>query len=281
MDTVRVIGVPEHFNYPWQMAQDDGAFSTQGIDLQWTDIPEGSGRMSKMLANDEADLAIILTDGLLKAAADGLEAKIIQLYVASPLLWGIHVGYTSPYKSLEELRGTRAAISRFGSGSHLMAFVNASELDWSEADLQFEVVNTLDGAVTALTEATADYFLWERFTTQPLVDQKIFRRIGVCPTPWPCFVIAGRSEFIGNNRPLIQSVLRIINTYTEEFRQIPSIDRTLSNTYGQELEAIREWMELTTWSQEQISEEELSQAIETFDRLRLLKNKLNPKDLLA
>ncbi|WP_092982382.1 substrate-binding domain-containing protein [Robiginitalea myxolifaciens] len=281
MDQIRVIGVPEHFNYPWQLALDDGAFAKQGIDLQWTDIPEGSGRMSKMLADGEADLAIILTDGLLKAVADGLDAKIVQLYVASPLLWGIHVGSDSPYKSLEDLRGTKAAISRFGSGSHLMAYVNASQQDWSEADLQFEVVNTLDGAVSALTDATADYFLWERFTTQPLVDQQIFRRIGVCPTPWPCFVIAGRSEFLDGNRPLVQSVLRIINTYTEEFLEIPSIDRTLSNTYGQELEAIREWMKLTSWSQQQISTAALQQAIAILDQLNLLKKRLSPEDLLA
>jgi hypothetical protein len=31
--------------------------------------------------------------------------------------------------------------------------------------------------------------------TKPLVDKGIFR-IGDCPTPWPCFVIAVRDELI-------------------------------------------------------------------------------------
>jgi hypothetical protein len=34
------------------------------------------------------------------------------------------------------------------------------------------------------------------FMTKPLVDKGIFRRIGDCPTPWPCFVIAVRDEIL-------------------------------------------------------------------------------------
>jgi hypothetical protein len=48
--------------------------------------------------------------------------------------------------------------------------------------LQFEIINTIDGAVEALTSGTADYFMWERFMTKPLVDKGIFRRVGDCPT---------------------------------------------------------------------------------------------------
>ena len=56
------------------------------------------------------------------------------------------------FKQLSDLKGQRAAISRFGSGSHLMAYVNAMELGWdTRSDLEFEVVKDLDGAVEALT----------------------------------------------------------------------------------------------------------------------------------
>ena len=33
----------------------------------------------------------------------------------------------SAFKQLSDLKGQRAAISRFGSGSHLMAYVNAMD----------------------------------------------------------------------------------------------------------------------------------------------------------
>ena len=52
--------------------------------------------------------------------------------------------------------------------------------------MNFEVIKNLDGAVKGLTEGEADYFMWEKFTTKPFVDDGIFRRIDNCPSPWPC-----------------------------------------------------------------------------------------------
>ena len=42
----------------------------------------------------------------------------------TPLNWGIHVAKNSGYKTIEDLKGKKAAINRYGSGSHLMAFIN-------------------------------------------------------------------------------------------------------------------------------------------------------------
>ena len=56
MKTVKIVGVPEHFNFPWLMAIEEGAFKTRGIDLVWTDIPEGTGKMSEMLENGQAEI---------------------------------------------------------------------------------------------------------------------------------------------------------------------------------------------------------------------------------
>ena len=281
MITVRISGVPEHFNLPWHMAIEEGAFADQGIDLQWEDVPEGTGRMCEMLANKQTDIAIILTEGIIKSIAEGNKVSILQEYVSSPLLWGVHVAYGSPYADGSELEGARAAISRYGSGSHLMAFVHAQEKGWDTEDLKFEVVNTLDGAVKALQAGWADYFMWEHFTTKPLVDGKIFRRLEDCPTPWPCFVIAVRQSFWEENRQLSQEILNTINRYSREFKQIPSIDRTLANRYHQQLEDVREWLSKTRWSQEQIDIEVVDNVITTLFDLNLISNKINPKDILT
>lgn len=281
MENVRIAGVPEHFNLPWHMAMEEGAFAEKGIALHWTDVPEGSGRMAEMLRRGETDLAVILTDGFLKAAADGLQAVILQEYVASPLLWGIHVAAGSSYQTPSELKGQIAAISRPGSGSQLMAYVHAREMGWKPEDVRFEVVHTLDGAIKALSEGQAAYFLWERFTTQPVVDQGVFRRIGQCPTPWPCFILVARSEYAARHKALLDNLREILNTYTREFRNIPSIDRTLANRYGQRLEEVQSWLGLTRWSQQQVSLQSLEKTIITLSELKLLSNTINAKDLLA
>lgn len=280
MSTVNIIGVPEHFNLPWHMAIEEGAFANRGIDLKWTDIPEGTGRMCQLLEKGEADIAIILTEGIVKSITEGNTVKIAQEYIASPLLWGIHVAENSPYKKLSDLEQGTAAISRFGSGSHLMAYVNAQRLGWDVHQLQFEIANHLDGAVAALQNNKASYFMWEHFTTKPLVDSGVFRRIDDCPTPWPCFVVAVTDRFIAQHKNTLKHILEVINLYTKEFKQIPSIDHTLANRYAQQLPDIKEWLSLTQWSQQPLSTQTLTVVQDQLLALSLIAKKLPANAIL-
>ncbi len=280
MKTIKIAGVPEHFNLPWHLCIEDGEFNTVGIDLQWTDVPEGTGKMCQMLRTGATDIAVLLTEGIVKDITEGNSAKIVQIYVQSPLIWGIHVAMKSPYHNLPDVENKKVAISRMGSGSHLMSLVNASNQKWKTENLQFEIVNTIDGAVDSLTNGKADYFMWERFMTQPLVDQKIFRRIAECPTPWPCFVIAVRNELLESDPKIIQQILDIINTTTQEFKEIPSIDRTLAMKYKLELTAVQEWLTLTRWSQKQITKEALDKILKVLSDLKLVSKILPAEDYL-
>ena len=273
MKTIKIAGVPEHFNLPWHLAIENGDFEKQNIDLQWTDVPEGTGKMCQMLRDGDTDIAVILTEGIVKDIVAGNPSKIVQVYVESPLIWGIHVAAKSDYKTLADLENKKVAISRLGSGSQLMAYVNANNQNWATDDLQFEIINTIDGAVEALTNQTADYFMWERFMTKPLVDKGIFRRIADCPTPWPCFVIAVREEILKNDREIISKILEIINQTTEEFKDIPSIDKTLASNYDQKIEDIQDWLALTTWSQKQITNEMLNKVQNQLFQLKIIDKK--------
>jgi len=255
MKTVRIGGVPEHFNLAWYLTLKSGAYKKEGINLRWKDYFGGTGEMCKALRDKEIDLAVILTEGITKDIIAGNPSKIVQVFVKSPLIWGIHVANDSKFKTIEDIKGQKAAISRFGSGSHLMAYVNAQNNSWNiETDLNFEIVKDLDGAVKSLSSKTSDYFLWEKFTTKPFVDNHTFRRIGDCPSPWPCFVIAVREDFLENEKECLKTILNIINTTTVEFKDIPSIDVTIANRYNQQLEDVKQWLDLTEWSQKTIDE---------------------------
>ncbi|WP_298238222.1 substrate-binding domain-containing protein [uncultured Algibacter sp.] len=256
MKKVNIGGVPEHFNLAWYLTLKNGEYKDEGINLRWHDYPGGTGDMCKALRNKDIDIAVILTEGIIKDIINGNPSKIVQTFVQTPLIWGIHVAHDSKYKSIEDIKGTKAAISRYGSGSHLMAYINAENNNWDlEKDLNFEVIKNLEGAVKGLINGDADYFLWEKFTTKPLVDNGIFRRISNCPSPWPCFVIAVREDFIKSNKNDLEFILSIINNTTREFKDIPSIDKTIANRYKQQLEDVQEWLSLTEWSQDVIDEE--------------------------
>ncbi|MDO8316140.1 MAG: substrate-binding domain-containing protein [Flavobacterium sp.] len=280
MTTIKIAGVPEHFNLPWHLAIENGDFEKENIDLQWTDVPEGTGKMCQMLRDGKADIAVILTEGIVKDIVAGNPSKIVQVYVESPLIWGIHVAANSNYKTLADLENKKVAISRLGSGSQLMAYVNADNEGWKTDNLQFEIVNTIDGAVEALTNGTADYFMWERFMTKPLVDKGIFRRIADCPTPWPCFVIAVREEVLENNPVLISIILAIINQTTEDFKEIPSIDKTLALNFHQKVEDIQEWLSLTHWSQKLLSAEMLNKVQNQLFQLKIIDKKGTFEDIV-
>jgi len=280
MHTIKIGGVPEHFNLPWHLSIEDQSYIKNNIALEWTDYPGGTGAMCEGLRSGDIDIAIILTEGITKDIIAGNPSKIVQTYIQTPLIWGIHVGAHSKYTSLSELQHTSAAISRYGSGSHLMAYVNAQNEEWDTSKLKFEVIKNLDGAVEALTNDKADYFMWEHFTTKPLVDKKIFRRISDCPTPWPCFVIAVRDEILETKAEMVKTILNIINTTTKDFKHIPSIDKTLSIRYNQQLEDIKEWLSITEWSQHQIKKETLSEVQDQLYKLKIIDKKISP-DLLT
>ena len=273
MKTIKIAGVPEHFNLPWHLAIENGDFENQNIDLQWTDVPEGTGKMCQMLRDGSTDIAVILTEGIVKDIVAGNPSKIVQVYVESPLIWGIHVAAKSDYKKLSDLENKKVAISRLGSGSQLMAYVNADTQNWKTENLEFEIINTIDGAVEALTNGNADSVMWERSMTKPLVDKGVFRRIAECPTPWPCFVIAVRKEILDNNPEIVTQILAIINQTTEEFKDIPSIDRTLASNYKQKIEDIQEWLSLTHWSQKTLSEKMLNKVQNQLLELKIIDKK--------
>lgn len=253
MEKIRIAGVPEHFNLPWQLAIENGDFKKVGIDLEWTNIPEGTGRLCQMLRDNETDFAVILTEGIIKDIINGNPSKIVQIYVESPLLWGIHVAANSEYKSVKDLQNTKTAISRPGSGSQLMAYVNAANQQWDSNDLKFETIHTIDGAVEALTNSSADYFMWERFMTKPLVDKGVFRCVDVCPTPWPSFVIVARNEFLDNNQ-VLEKLLSVINEQTSKFKDVDNVVTLIATKFNQQPEDVAEWLSLTEWSQENMSD---------------------------
>jgi ABC-type nitrate/sulfonate/bicarbonate transport system substrate-binding protein len=270
MKTIKIAGVPEHFNLPWHLSIERGDFEANNIDLQWTDVPEGTGKMCQMLRDGETDIAVILTEGIVKDIVAGNPTKIVQVYVQSPLIWGIHVAAKSKYKTLSDLENTKAAISRLGSGSQLMAYVNAGNQGWNTDNLKFEIINTIDGAVDALTAGTADYFMWERFMTKPLIDKGVFRRIGDCPTPWPCFVIAVRDEILESNPEVIKDILSCINKTTKSFKDIPNIDKMVAVNYNQKIEDIQEWLSLTEWSEKPLTTEMLNNVQNQLFQLKII-----------
>ena len=274
MTKINICGVPEHFNFPWQLCLNEGDFVKECLDVKWTNVPEGTGKMCQMLRDGATDVAVILTEGIIKDIAFGNPSKIVQMYVESPLVWGIHVDANSNFHNITNLEHQKIAISRPGSGSHLMAIVHAKKLNWNVDALKFEIINTIDGAVKALSEKNADYFMWEKLMTKPLVDDGIFRRIGECPTPWPSFVIAVSNSFLEKNAVAIKTMLAIINNKTKSFKFIEGIENSISSAFNLNTNDVKLWLKDTEWSQKQLSAEMLNKVQNQLFTIKLIDKKV-------
>lgn len=239
---IRVGGVPEHFNLPWHLALEEGKFNEMGINLSWTDFPGGTGAMNKALREGDLDMALVLTEGITADILNGNPSVIVGFYVASPLIWGIHTGASNPVRTTDDMTGKRYAISRKFSGSHLMAFVDATARNITIEESQFVEVGSIAGAEDALVNARADLFLWEKFTTQPLVDAGKFRRIGECPTPWPCFAFAIRKEFYNQHSKEVDSLIRFIRQYSSMQQSRTGYAELVSQRYSLKTENVHEWL---------------------------------------
>ena len=62
MKEVKIVGVPEHFNFPWHMCIENSEFNEAGIDLQWTNVPKGTeGSIIECYENPEG-YAVVKTN---------------------------------------------------------------------------------------------------------------------------------------------------------------------------------------------------------------------------
>jgi ABC-type nitrate/sulfonate/bicarbonate transport system substrate-binding protein len=248
MIKLRIGGVPEHFNMPWHLALQARRFESLGVDVSWRDYAGGSGAMAKALRDGELDAALLLTEGAVAAVSDGVPLEIVSLYTDSPLVWGIHVPATSRFRAVAELEGARYAISRFGSGSHLMAFVHARAQGFLTDRLTFVTVGNLEGAVAAFEDERADVFFWEKFMTKPLVDAGKFRRIAEFEAPWPAFVACAERALDDERRAALARVVAAVLDEARALRARPDAAQLIAARYGLNPVDAAEWLKTTRWS---------------------------------
>lgn len=249
---LRVGGVPEHFNTPWHTAELQGAFAAAGLDVEWQTFPGGTGAMNKALRENSIDVALALTEGLVTDMHRGNPSKLLGTYVSTPLTWGVHVAAGSPFASMADLDGARYAVSRLGSGSHLMACVDRHARGLDPRATRFELVGDLQGARGALASGAADAFMWELFTTKHLVDSGEWRRVGEVPTPWPCFSLAATDAALASSGPELLAMLGVVRDEARWLAASPEAARIIGVMYEQDEADVAEWLRGVRWSCEPV-----------------------------
>ena len=220
--------------------------------------------------------------GLAKASSENRSAgyKLVATYVESPLCWAISTGAArkdvaqerDPGEWPKGLKGTRMGVSRVGSGSYVMGFVLADLMGWMSGSSSapkenygdgagagdsgcggdsgkkepFEIVplQTFEKLREGVNDGTADFFLWEHFTSKRYYENGKIRRIGEILTPWPSWHIVARDEILRDeDGSRLEEVFEAVNLgvkYFEEHREEAA--RFISTEMDYSEEDAKEWM---------------------------------------
>ena len=112
-------------------------------------------------------------------------------------------------------------------------------------DPLFEVVGDLQGARKALKNKEADLFMWEKFTTKPLVDSGEWSRVAEVPTPWPCFAVVCTPEIARQRQ---DDVSEVLGSVYEKASRISSADiDAIAADYHLKSDDVAEWLAGVTW----------------------------------
>lgn len=246
--TIRIGGVPEHYNTPIHLAIESGAFDNEGLTVEWKTFEGGTGEMREALINKEVEICAILTEGIVSGILQGVPAKIISGYVKSPLIWGIHSGPKNTLNDHKDIYDKKFAISRIGSGSHLMPIVDALNNDRKIDDAQFHIINNLSNAIKSLQNQETDVFYWEKYTTKPYVERGELKRVGEYVTPWPCFVLTAHLDIISERPKDISRVLRQIQRSSAMFMENEGAVQMVSDRFGIAIADASKWYHATEWA---------------------------------
>jgi sulfonate transport system substrate-binding protein len=279
---LRIGGVPEHFNLPWQLAAERDIFTTEEIDLAWTVYAGGTGAMTKALSNGELDIAILLTEGFIAAADQGLKAKIAKVYIESPLVWGIYTGKNSKIQDVSDAMKNNYAISRFGSGSHLMAMIHAKQKSIIPEKEKFVVVNSLHGAVDSLVRNETQIFYWEKFMTRPHVKSGELSLIGEFSAPWSSFLIICSEQVLKQKAELVQKLLQVMNVECISFKQDNSSVVHLKKRFDMTMTEARNWLRDTQWNYDyRLEQQSLENAKSALSSVSMCSSQLKTEKLCA
>ncbi|CAE7187156.1 hypothetical protein P3342_008682 [Pyrenophora teres f. teres] len=264
MAALRIGFVPEHFSTPLEFAK-----KHFGLEAELLPYPSGTGHMVTALQADEIDMAIGLTEGWIAAIGKAQAAKqdagfrVVGTYVETPLCWAISTGAKRELEGIKDLKGKKVGVSRIGSGSYVMSFVLADQQGWLDTSsgsppFPVEVLNTFANLRDGVNNSTADFFMWEHFTSKKYYDNGEIKRIGEIYTPWSSWKIVATNKLLnpknGSNSPLkpeLEDVLDKINKGVKHFEanQEEAV-QYISTQLDYSEEDAREWLKTVRFAKD-------------------------------
>ncbi|KAF2705797.1 ABC-type nitrate/sulfonate/bicarbonate transport system periplasmic component-like protein [Pleomassaria siparia CBS 279.74] len=203
---LRIGFVPEHFSTPLEFAK-----KHYGLSAKLLPYPAGTGHMVTALQSGDIDIGVGLTEGWIAALGKAQAAqkdagfRVVGTYVETPLCWAISTGaQRDDINNISDLKGKTVGVSRIGSGSYVMSYVLADQQGWLDTTTKVETpppfpiepLETFARLRDGVNDKTADFFMWEHFTSKRYYDNGSIKRVGEIYTPWSSWKIVAANTLI-------------------------------------------------------------------------------------
>ncbi|KAH7413702.1 hypothetical protein DE146DRAFT_601462 [Phaeosphaeria sp. MPI-PUGE-AT-0046c] len=304
MAPLRIGFVPEHFSTPLEFAK-----KHYGLDSRLLPFPSGTGHMVTALQAGEIDIGVGLTEGWVAAMGKAQAAKedagfrAVGTYVETPLCWAISTGARrDELHGIKDLKGKKVGVSRIGSGSYVMSFVLADQQGWldtaSEAPpFPVEPLNTFANLREGVNNSTADFFMWEHFTSKRYYDNGEIKRIGEIYTPWSSWKIVAVNDLMNPvnwssttnaSKPALkeelEDVLEKINSGVKHFEanQEEAV-QYISTKLDYSEEDAREWLKTVRFAHDVrgVDPEVVAKTVSTLQKSGVLGEAVDPSAMIG
>lgn len=177
------------------------------------------------------------------------------------------------------MKGSKIGISRYGSGSYVMGFVLADIQGWlspnAEPPFEFVPLQTFDKLRKAVNDSTADFFMWEHFTSKRYYDSGEIKRVGEIYTPWSSWKIVASTKSIPNlaEDERLEDVLQKINQGVEHFQKNQDeAVQYISTHLDYSEEDAREWLKTVEFAKDvrKVDSTVVSKTVETLRKAGVL-----------
>lgn len=143
-------------------------------------------------------------------------------------------------------------------------------------------LQTFDKLRAAVNENTADFFMWEHFTTKKYYDNGELKRVGEIYTPWPSWYIVARPEIVDEKARLNDFIekldlgIKYFNSHKDEAVVYISTELDYSK------EDSVEWLKTVKFTEDVrgVKSSTVKKVVETLQKAKVLTNDIG-EDVVA
>ncbi len=207
-----VVGKAQAFVWaflPVDIGVDKGIFKKHGFDNVKIESFTGDGKIQQALIAKNIDFALAGGSGMVFSVKGATDHAIAAIN-GPPRSLAVGVGYDSPVKNIDQLKGKVFGVSNIGSLSDWLAKQTAVAQGWGQDGIKTVALGGLQARVAAIKTHQIDAMMMATDVILNLQEKKVLRLVYNCGDAVPHFitqVIVARDDLIKNKPDMVRRFL--------------------------------------------------------------------------